>query len=890
MSSKTILQNIHTLSTSGCSAVMETAETVLRSMAALSWKSATVLLLTMCLVAGWLGMAQNAKTEEQTASREPPNATQSTAQKPAQQEEKARTDRYGDPLPQGAIAQLGTVRFRGDARFVAFVANGKAIAGAGGFGIAYVWDAVTGKELHRLRASGGIGVLAVPPKGERLAVSGGSVSLLETATGKQLQEVGNGRRSGVICALAFSPDGKVLVTGTDDARGSIMAWDAATGKHLRDFKGKPGSVVFLAYSPDGKSVASCGKDKIIRLWDADVGSERGRLAGHEKDITSLAFADGGKLLVSASIDETIRVWDAASRKEVRRLAEKHGGVKALAVSPDGRLLACGNEDGTIGLWEIGKGQELRHWKADASAITSVAFAPDGKTLVSGSMLACCPRQWDVAAGLEIRVFGGHRSAVNWLSFSTEGRQLNSAAYEKTALRWNLRSGREERWFSWPTEHFDHFLLSPDGKTATTLGYDWDGDGVVRVWDTTTGKAQRVLGQVKTGAAGIVSHTAAFSPDGKLLAAGSGDGTVFLWEVATGKERGRWQKISGWISDLAFSPDGKGLVAATWIPGERTLRYWDAATGKDLCDFESRGRVGYIAFAPDGKLLATSGLDDDNDKQLIRLWDVTTGKRMHLFDTDGVIGTLTFSPGSRFLAASHGGFENAPIRVWEAATRQEVCRFHGPFTTSLCFSPDGRSLASGSNKSAILLWDLTGRRKADGLQPAVLTERQLATSWQELAGSDAGRAYRAAWLMASDTERTVPFLQQQWRTLLAADEKKMARRIADLDSEQFAVREQATAELGKHGLTVLPALQRALEGGPSLEVRRRIEQIRDKLDGQLMRLRRMAFVLEQLGSPPARELLTTIASRKLDDRLTHEARAAVQRLQSSWPTKSQSREP
>jgi WD40 repeat protein len=669
-----------------------------------------------------------------------------------------------------------------------------------------------------------------------------------------------------------------------------MAWDAATGKHLRDFKGKPGPIVFLAYSPDGKHVASCGKDRNIRLWDADAGAERGQLVRNEKDITSLAFADGGKLLVSASMDETIRVWDAASRKEVRRLAEKHGGVKALAVSPDGRLLACGNEDGTIGLWEIGKGQELRHWKADASAITSVAFAPVGKTLVSGSMLACCPRQWDVATGRELRVLGGHRSAVNWLSFSADGKQLHSAAYEKAALRWDLRSGREERWFSWPTEHFDHFVLSPDGKTAATLGYDWDGDGVVRVWDTTMGKAQRVLGQVKTGAAGIVSHTAAFSPDGRLLAAGSGDGTVLLWEVATGKQRGRWRKLSGWISDLAFSPDGKGLVATTWIPGERTLCYWDVVTGKDLCDFESRGRVGHIAFSPDSKLLATDGLDDDNDKQLIRLWDLTTGKRLRLFDSDGVSGTLAFSPDSRFLATGNGGFENAPIRVWEVATRQEVCRFRGSFTTSLCFSPDGRSLASGSNKSAILLWDLTGRRKDTGLQPAMLTERHLATSWQELAGDDAGRAYRAAWLLSSDTERTIPFLQKQWRTLLAVDEKKIARRIADLDSEQFAVREQATAELEKHGLIVLPALQRALEGSPSLELRRRIEQIRDKLDGQLMRLRRMSFVLEQLGSPPARELLTTIASRKLDDRLTHEAHAAVQRLQSSWPTKSQSREP
>jgi hypothetical protein len=379
------------------------------------------------------------------------------------------------------------------------------------------------------------------------------------------------------------------------------------------------------------------------------------------------------------------------------------------------MLACGSEDGTIGLWEIDGIHELRHWKADASAISSVAFAPDGKVLVSGSEMGYSPRQWDVATGRELRVFGGHRSMVDWLSFSPDGKQLFSAADEKTVLRWDLRSGREERWFSWPTEDLDHFLPSPDGKAAATLGYGWKGDGVVRLWDIPTGKEQRILGRVKTGAMST-TRAAAFSPAGKLLAAGSGDGTVHLWEVDTGKERGRWRKLSGYIQDLAFSPDGK------------------------------------------------------------------------------------------------------------------------------------------------------------------------------LVDGDAGRAYRAAWLLASDTERTVPFLQRQWRSLLAGDEKKIARQIADLASDQFEVRERAMQELEKHGLIVLSALHRAISSNSSAELRRRTEQIREKLDGQLLRLRRMVFVLEQLGNSPARQLLADIANRQLDDRLTHEARTAMQRLQSAQPMKTQGKRP
>jgi RNA polymerase sigma factor (sigma-70 family) len=857
------------------------------------WKAAgvVVLMLSVFSAGAWIyrGQAEDSATPAKPSlSGQPPVAGKGDKADPAR-------DLFGDPLPPGAIARLGTVRFRGDPAHVAFSPDGKWIATAGYSATAYLWDAATGKELHRFHATGGIGVMAVSPKGDRLAVSGGAVEVFDTATGKQLYDLGNGRRRGVIGALAFAPDGKVLITATDNAADPIMVWDVAAGKYLRSFQGKPGPIVSLVYSSDGKCVASCGQDKIIRLWDPDAGTERGRLAGHEKDITSLVFAGGGKLLVSSGMDQTIRIWDVASHKEVHRLAEKHGGVKALAVSRDGRTLACGNENGTLGLWEIDKGQELRHWKGDVFGISSVAFAPDGKSLITGSRLTCSPRQWDVATGRELHAFGGHRSPVNWLSFSPDGRQLLSAAYAKTALRWDLRSGREERRFSWPTEHFDHFLPSPDGKTAVTLGYDWDGDGVVRLWDTTTGKEQRVLGRVKTGALGVVTRTVTFSPDGKLLAAGSGDGTVFLWEVATGKERRRWRKISGYIDDLAFSPDGKGLAAATWILGDRTLRYWDVTTGKDLCDIESRGRVGYIAFAPNGKLLASAGLGEDksNSKYLIRLWDATTGKQILLLDTPGdLIGSLAFSPDNRFLAACRGWFDNAPIYVWEVVTGQEVCQFRGnsSLSPSLCFSPDGSSLASGGGDSTILLWDLTGRRIGDSLQPARLTDRQLATSWQKLAGADAGQAYRAAWLLASDTERTVPFLQRQWQSLLAVDEKKLARQIADLDCDQFEVRERARMELEKQGVVVLSALQQALRSGPSLELRRRVEQIQEKLNEQLLRLRRMVFALEHLGTPPARQLLADIAIRKLDEQLTHEARAAVQRLQSARPTKPKEKQP
>jgi hypothetical protein len=246
-----------------------------------------------------------------------------------------------------------------------------------------------------------------------------------------------------------------------------------------------------------------------------------------------------------------------------------------------------------------------------------------------------------------------------------------------------------------------------------------------------------------------------------------------------------------------------------------------------------------------------------------------------------LGTLAFSPDSRFLAASHGGFDAALVSVWEMATRQEVCRFRGPYAVSLCFSPDARALASGGNDSTILLWDLTGRMMDGRLQTAQWSREDLEQRWKDLASDQGPRAVQAIWDLAAAPGQAVPMLRQRVRAAESPDAERVERLIRDLDSEAFEARTRATEELEKVVDGAEPLLRKTLAEKPSLEVRRRVRQVLSKLEpsasGERLRALRAVQVLEYAGTPEAKEYLRALAEGAAEARLTREAKAALERL-------------
>ncbi|MHB1422169.1 MAG: sigma-70 family RNA polymerase sigma factor [Gemmataceae bacterium] len=409
---------------SGSSAVMETAkavqlaEGVLRNMTVLPWKTATALLLTVCLVAGGAGLAHQSGKTKQTPASETSKSTQSAARKAGRQDEKVRTDRYGDPLPEGAIARLGTIRFRQGffTRQVAFSPNGKIIACAAADRGVCLWDAATGKELRQIGRATHADAIAFSPNGKLLACHfykpSKETAVYETATGRKMLDLPDDV-GGYSIGLVFAPDGKTIAAGHDGAGGGIHFFDAATGtKRKMEVPPNSDGMNRMAWSPDSKKIAWVGPGNSVYLWDAIKGEEIGQWKAHDGSINSVAFSPDGKTLATSGLDEKVCLWDVASREKKHTIDCKQQRAPYLIFSRDGRLLASGHNDGTIALWDAAEGKEIRRWQAHSFQVWSLDFSPDGKTLVSGAIFECGPRLWDVATGTEVRPFAGHTSMVD----------------------------------------------------------------------------------------------------------------------------------------------------------------------------------------------------------------------------------------------------------------------------------------------------------------------------------------------------------------------------------------------------------------------------------------------------------------------------------------------
>ncbi|TRU21283.1 MAG: protein kinase [Microcystis aeruginosa Ma_MB_S_20031200_S102] len=277
-----------------------------------------------------------------------------------------------------------------------------------------------------------------------------------------------------VLSVAYSPDGRYLASGSGD--NTIKIWEVATGKELHTLAGHSSGVYSVVYSPDGRYLASGGGDNTIKIWEVATGKALRTLTGHSSRSLSVAYSPDSRYLASASIDNTIKIWEVATGKELRTLTGHFSGVYSVVYSPDSRYLASASADNTIKIWEVATGKELRTLTGHSDSVWSVVYSPDGRYLASGNYDNTI-KIWEVATGKELRTLTGHSNSVPSVAYSPDGRYLASGSWDDTIKIWEVATGRELRTLTGHSSGFWSVGYSPDGRHLAS----GSGDKTIKIW-------------------------------------------------------------------------------------------------------------------------------------------------------------------------------------------------------------------------------------------------------------------------------------------------------------------------------------------------------------------------------------------------------------------------
>ncbi|KAJ6094247.1 G-protein beta WD- 40 repeats containing protein [Penicillium canescens] len=519
-----------------------------------------------------------------------------------------------------------------------------------------------------------------------------------------------------VTGVAFSPDGKQIASGSYDH--TIKLWDTAMGDVQETLEGHSDRVTTVAFSPNGKQIASGSGDHTIRLWDAETGDLQKTLEGHSNWVTAVVFSPDGKQIVSGSHDHTIKLWDAKTG-DVQKTLEGHSDrVTTVAFSPNGKQIASGSGDHTIKLWDVETGDLQKTLECHSNWVTAMTFSPDGRQIASDSH-GYTVKIWDTTTGDVQKTLEGHSGRVTTVAFSPDGKQVVSGSHDHTIKLWDTTTDDVQKTLEGHSDLVTTVAFSPDGKQIASGSYDH----TVKVWDTTMNDLKKPL----DGHSDSVTDVA-FSPDGKQIASGSYDHTVKIWDTKTGHIQNTLEGHSDRVTTVAFSLDGKQVASGS---GDHTIKLWDAETGNLQKTLEGHSSwVTDMAFSPDGKQIASFSFLG----RTVKLWNTKTGRIQNTLEGHSSwVTAVAFSPdGRQIVSGSHDD-----IKLWDTTTGnlRKTLEGHSGRVTTVAFSPDGKQIASLSFLDrTIRFWDITASLKTSKSVGRHLSRFFKLRPWKEITAS------------------------------------------------------------------------------------------------------------------------------------------------------------
>lgn len=581
---------------------------------------------------------------------------------------------------------------------ISFSPNGEIFASGSWDGIVRLWDVKSGKLLKKLKGhTGSVSSISFSPDGKTLA-SGSSASSLflwDIQTGKILKPLRG--HSNPINSIAFSIDGDKLASGSDD--NTIRIWDVLSGKSPVTLN-NVSKVSSVAFGREGKILASGGGyyNHSIYLWDISNGKLLKKMEGHKNQILSLTFNPDNNMLASGSDGGTIRLWNAQTGKLAQTIsAHGYHDVLSVTFSPDGQILASGGSDDAIRLWSAQTGKLLYELRGHNQQVTSLAFSPDSKTLVSGSWDKTI-RLWSIESGSSLQKRLNHDHTIHSIAFSSDSKLLASSSRDDEVIHlWNAQTGKLLYELQGHSRNVTSLVFSPNSETLVSGSWDH----TLRIWNTQTGE---LLNTLKNNASGV--NSVAFSHDGRVLASGLRYKRIHLWDLESGAIIKTMDGHEGEIHSMAFSLNGKTLFSSAG----GGVHLWNTSTGEALRSLQIDD-VKSVALSSDGKRLVSL----NRSNSMAHLWNASTGELLETLQGHSKeINSVAFSPDNKTLAT---GSEDKTVRLWSAKNGQllKTIQGHNDEVTSIAFSSDGKIIASGSRDYTIRLWDAGTKEIAKTLQ-------------------------------------------------------------------------------------------------------------------------------------------------------------------------------